>query len=365
MTYDPPADKRAGHGCLPPFVALLTLVVIVAVGYVWGVAFVKDHFNHHGPADYTGPGTGRVRIQVTPGQTSSDIAITLHDKNVVASAQSFVAAASADRRSIGIQPGFYDMRQKMSSKAALAILVDPRNRVEDTVVIPEGLRAGEIVARIASQTNLTKRALDAALAHPASIGIPPEANGKVEGYLYPLTYQVTPDMTARTLLRQMVTEYRREAVKLHLSSGAQAMGHTPYEVLTVASIVQAEARRSRDMPKVARVIYNRLDRYDMPLQVDSTLHYYYRSRGNVQLTPAQLAANEPYNTRILRGLPPTPIDSPGETALKAALHPAPGTWRYFVTVNLRTGETKFATTTAQFAAISSEFQRYCQTSSAC
>jgi UPF0755 protein len=365
MSRQPSADKRPGHGCLPPLVALITLIVIVAAGYVWGVGFVKDHINQQGPRDYAGAGTGRVRIQVTPGQTSSDIATTLHDKDVVASAQAFVAAATADHRSIGIQPGFYDMRQKMSSKAALAILVDPRNRVEDTVVVPEGLRTSEIVARIASGTSLTKKGLDTVLAKPASIGIPAEARGKPEGYLYPLTYQVTPDMTARTLLRQMVTEYRRETVKLHLASRAQALGHTPYEVLTVASIVQAEARRRQDMPKVARVIYNRLDRYDMPLQMDSTLHYYYHSRGNIQLTPAQLAANEPYNTRILKGLPPTPIDSPGEAALKAALHPTPGSWRYFITVNLRTGETKFATTNAQFAAISAEFRRYCQTSSAC
>jgi UPF0755 protein len=358
-------DRRHVHGCLPALVALLILVAIVGVGYVYGIGYVKDHLDSHGPADYSGTGTGRVRIEVVKGQTASDIAITLHNKGVVATTAAFVAAASGDPRSIGIQPGFYDMRLKMSSKAALAILVDPKNRVEDTVAIPEGLRAKEIVATIAAHTRLTVRALNAVLAHPSSIGIPPEAHGKVEGYLYPLTYQVTPDMTARTLLRQMVREYRREAGKLHLASGAKALGHTPYQVLTVASIVQAEASRKQDMPKVARVIYNRLDRYDMPLQMDSTLHYYYGSRGNIELTPAQLAANEPYNTRILRGLPPTPIDSPGETALKAALNPTPGSWRYFITVNLRTHETKFATTTAQFVRISREYQRYCQTSKAC
>jgi UPF0755 protein len=355
--------KEEGHGCLAPLIALVILVVLVAVGYVWGIGFIKNRFE--GPKDYSGRGSGHVRIEIVKGQTSSEIARGLVKSDVVASVEAFVGAANENEQSRGIQPGFYDMRKKMSSKAALAILINPKNRVASSVTIPEGRRASEIVKLIAANTDFSKKQLDAVLADPGRIGVPREAKGKVEGYLFPSTYEITPDMDAKALLTQMVKLYKKETDKLGIQSKAGRLGHTPYQVLIVASIVQAEAPNNATMPKIARVIYNRLDRYGMTLGMDSTLHYYYGSRGDVQLTPAQLHENEPYNTRILKGLPPTPIDSPGEAALKAAIDPTPGSWRYFVTVNLQTKETKFATTDAGFTRIYNELRAYCSTSDAC
>jgi UPF0755 protein len=355
--------KKQGHGCLAPLIALVILVVLVAVAYVWGIGFIKNQFE--GPKDYSGQGSGHVRIEIVKGQTSSQIARSLLNSNVVASVEAFVNAANDNEQSRGIQPGFYDMRKKMSSKAALAILINPKNRVANSVTIPEGMRATEIVKLIAADTKFSANQLNAILANPASIGVPAEAKGKVEGYLFPSTYEITPDMDAKALLTQMVKLYKKETDKLGIQSKAGRLGHTPYQVLVVASIVQAEAPNNATMPKIARVIYNRLDRYGMTLGMDSTLHYYYGSRGDVQLTPAQLNENEPYNTRIRKGLPPTPIDSPGAAALKAAIDPAPGSWRYFVTVNLATKETKFATTDAEFTRIYNELRAYCRTSDAC
>jgi UPF0755 protein len=355
--------KRQGHGCLAPLIALAILVVLVAVGYVWGIGFIKDRFE--GPKDYSGQGTGQVRVEIIQGQTSSDIAANLVSEDVVASVEAFVNAANDNQRSLGIQPGFYEMRKRMSAKAALAILIDPKNRVARNVTIPEGLRVNEIVKLIAANTDFTEQELKKVLAKPSSIGVPDAANGKVEGYLFPETYEITPDTDAEALLTQMVSMYKKEADKLNLDSKAGELGHTPYEVLIVASIVQAESPSTAVMPKVARVIYNRLDKYDMELKMDSTLHYYLGTRGNVNLTQEQLAQNEPYNTYLLKGLPPTPIDSPGAEALKAALDPEPGSWRYFVTVNLRTKETKFATTDTEFKDIYNEYLTYCETSDAC
>jgi UPF0755 protein len=162
----------------------------------------------------------------------------------------------------------------------------------------------------------------------------------------------------------MTTRFAQEADALELTQGAAALHMSPTDVVIVASLVQAEARRPEDMPKVARVIYNRL-KINMALQLDSTLHYAVNSRGVIQANQALRDLDTPYNSYQLTGLPPTAIDSPGELALKAALHPAPGPWHYFVTVNLETGENKFATTYDQFLHYKQEYILYCQTSKAC
>jgi UPF0755 protein len=126
----------------------------------------------------------------------------------------------------------------------------------------------------------------------------------------------------------------------------------------MASIVQVEARAAADGPKVARVLDNRL-RIGMKLQLDSTVSYVTGKPG-VATTAADRANPSPYNTYNHVGLPPGPISNPGQAAINAVLHPATGTWLYFVTVNPTTGETKFATTAAEAAANRAEFQAWCQ-----
>jgi UPF0755 protein len=139
---------------------------------------------------------------------------------------------------------------------------------------------------------------------------------------------------------------------------------SPQEVVTVASIVQSEARNASDFPKVARVIYNRLDR-GMPLQMDSTVHYAVGKSGQLTTTDEDRASSSPYNTYRFPGLPPGPIASPGDAALKAALHPADGDWIYFVTVNPDTGETKFAVTNAQHQRNVAQLREFCRQSPKC
>jgi UPF0755 protein len=140
--------------------------------------------------------------------------------------------------------------------------------------------------------------------------------------------------------------------------------------MTIASLIQAEGRGS-DMPKVSRVIYNRLDGpgdqegTNGRLQIDATVNYALHRKGVVAVSEEDTHVDSPYNTYQNAGLPPGPINSPGDEAIKAALHPADGPWYYYVTVNLRTGETKFATTYQQFLQYRAEFHQYCETSDAC
>ena len=133
------------------------------------------------------------------------------------------------------------------------------------------------------------------------------------------------------------------------------MNLTPAEAIIVASLVQAEGGRVADYPKIARVIYNRLDA-NMQLQLDSTVMYALHRYG-ILATNQQLQVNSPYNTYQHTGLPPGPIDSPGDAAIQAALHPAKGTWLYFVTVNPKTGVTEFTSSSTTFVQLRAELEK--------
>jgi UPF0755 protein len=354
--------SRHGFGC---FAVLLSLGVLLGgayAAYYFGAAALKDRFSH--PADYEGAGTGRVMVEVKEGEAATDIASTLVDEDVVKSAAAFTEEARNNPDSVGIQVGFYELRRKMSAASALNVLVDPDNRVRNTVTIPEGYTVKQIVATLAKKTDFSARQYNRVLRNPGSIGLPASANGNPEGYLFPATYELPPTATPRSVLATMVKRYDEAADHLGLVKKAEALGATPHDVMTVASLVQAEARYDKDFTKVARVIYNRLDE-GMPLQFDSTVHYAVGKDGSVGTSDADRGSSSPYNTYKVTGLPPTPISAPGEQAIEAALNPARGTWLYFVTTNPDTGETKFATSYQDHLRNKREFDRWCAQSDSC
>jgi peptidoglycan lytic transglycosylase G len=337
-------SPKRGRGCLAVLVALAVLAAGIGFAGARVLSFAREHLASSPPAaDYSGTGHGSVVVQVHPGDTAADIAATLVAKGVVASVQAFSDAATNNARSRSIQVGFYRLHRKMSAESALQALLNPASRVGNMLTIPEGLRLSEVVATLAAHTKFSVKSLDRALGHTAALGLPASAHGNPEGYLFPATYDVQPDTTPTGLLKAMVARFEQAASDAHLAQGAAALHLSQAQVVTVASLVQAEVRRTQDMTKVARVIYNRL-RHGMLLQLDSTVHYAVDSRGKIFTSRAERRVNSPYNTYLHTGLPPGPIDSPGETALKAALHPAAGSWLYYVTVNPVTGETRFAST---------------------
>jgi UPF0755 protein len=175
---------------------------------------------------------------------------------------------------------------------------------------------------------------------------------------------VPPNATAASVLKMMVAKGVDEAEQVDLAAKAKAIGQSPHDVMTVASLVQAEARFDRDFPKVARVVYNRL-REGMPLQFDSTVHYATGKDGSVGTSDSDRASDSAYNTYKVTGLPPTPISAPGVKAITAALQPADGSWLYFVTTNPDTGKTKFATTYAEHQKNVAEFNAWCAKSDHC
>jgi UPF0755 protein len=352
--------KRRGMGCLAVVVALAVLAGGGFAAYTLGYGFLKRTFAP--PADYSGPGTGSVVVQVHSGDTAADIGQTLVKADVVKSVDAFTEAARGNAKSRSIQVGFYRLKHKMPAAAALGVLVNPANMVQASVTIPEGYTVEQIVARLAHDTDLSRKDLRDAL--HGSIGLPSYAHGNPEGYLFPATYEVAPDATAASVLTAMVDRYKQEAAKLDLSARAEKLGYSAHDVMVVASLVQSEARLKRDFPKVSRVIYNRLGHH-MKLQLDSTVHYAVGSDGTVGTSNAERSSSSPYNTYKHLGLPPTPISAPGEEAIKAALDPAQGSWLYFVTTNPDTGLTKFATTYAEHLKHVAEFKHWCAQSEHC
>lgn len=303
--------------------------------------------------DYAGAGTGEVTVVVSSGDTLTQIGRTLEEAGVVLSAQSFVNAASVDERASSIGPGKYTMRQQMSSIDALELMLDPASRADSRLVLPEGLRLEQTVATAAAATELPKSDFQKVLREPEQLDLPAFAKDRPEGFMFPATYDLTGEETAKSTLRQLVKRFKEASDDVGLEENAAAVGLTPYQALVVASLVQAEVAPG-DFAKAARVIYNRLDA-DMPLQLDSTVSYAL-GLTDIQLNEEQLKTSSPYNTYVRRGLPPRPINSPGEAAMEAALNPAKGKWLYFVSVDPRTSETKFAKSYDRFLELKREFQ---------
>ncbi len=348
---------RRGFGCLAVLLALAVLVGGGFAAYSFGLSALKERLSP--PPDYSGSGTGRVLVEVKSGQSSAEIGSDLKAKNVVKSAEAFTDAARDDARSVGIQVGFYELKQKMSAKSALAVLLKPSNRMRSVVTVPEGLRVDQIVDLLVKRTKFTRKQFDRALARPAQLGLPSYAKGNPEGYLFPATYELAPNATPRSILSAMVQRYDAAVSDLGIEAKAKALGHSPHDVMTVASIVQAEGKLPRDFPKIARVLYNRLDK-GQPLQLDTTIVYIFRTKGKLTTSAEQRSSDSPYNTYKHPGLPPTPISAPGEKAIAAALSPAQGSWLYFVTTDPSSGAMSFAVSYQDHLKNVAKFRAYCQ-----
>jgi UPF0755 protein len=337
----PPVHRRFLQ--LPAVAVSLLVVVGIAFG---GVQLAGKYLKPKASNDFTGDGTSVVQVEVAPGDTSSDIAKTLVAAGVVKSTTAFVDAAQTDPKSRDIQPGTYQLKLQMSAVSALALLEDPTSLVGGRLTIPEGTKLAKVKQLITSKSQIKAADLDAALASPKALGLPAYANGKPEGFLFPATYNITSSTTAAKLLTQMVNRYKQVSNSIALEAGAKKLGLSPYQVVTIASLIEAEVKRPQDYAQVAEVIVNRLQR-GMKLELDSTVNY---SLGTAKqfLTQSDLKVESPYNTYLHKGLPPTPIDSPGQAALQAALNPATGNLLYFVTVDPVTGETLFTNSLSQF-----------------
>ncbi|MQA93319.1 MAG: endolytic transglycosylase MltG [Streptosporangiales bacterium] len=343
---------RRRRSAAPAF-AIVILVIILGGGGWLGFSYLNEYLN---PPDYSGQGTGEVEVVIAKDETATDVAVTLEEAGVVQSSRAFVNEVKAQDASTRLTPGTYKLRKQMSAAAALKLLSSPASRVETRLTIKEGWRATQIFAAITDKTDISLDELKEAVRDRESLDLPSYAGNRYEGFLYPATYTIEPKTTARQLLKAMVDKYKATTSEMNLEARAQRVGLTPREALVVASIVQAEAGRHSDMPKIARVIYNRLKNNNDKLQMDSTVFYALNKYG-ISATHQDLQASSRYNTYMYRGLPPGAISSPGEDALEAALVPARGTWYYFVTTDPKRGITEFTDNEVEFERLVAKLRR--------
>ena len=348
--------KRRRHW-LTSLVIVVTLVAIGVLGYK-AIGIMRDASAQATHAeDYKGEGEGEVTVTIPEGASGVDIGDILQSKGVVASGKAFTNAVKNNPKGNTIQPGTYKLKNKMSANAALQALLDPESKGDHTLTIPAGVSKQIVKDRLKKVGNFTDEQIEAAYADTAGIGLPAEAGGNVEGWLAPGTYDVSENATPKDLIKKMVSQTVTRLKELKVSK------EDYQKVLTKASIVEREVNREQYYGQAARVIENRLEQTDGEthglLQMDSTVQYGLGRYGGIPSEAETQDANNPYNTYVHKGLPPGPIGSPGEAAVKAVLNPPAGSWLYFVTVNLKTGETLFASTNEEQKANTKKLSDYC------
>jgi UPF0755 protein len=348
--------RRSGRAAI--LFASAFLVAVLGGGGLLGFAVLHKIMV---PPDYEGQGRGEVIVQIKDGDSVSAMGVRLEQQKVVKSARAFLKVATREPRANSIQPGFYRMRLEMSAAAALAKLLDPKSREGNQITIPEGLRVSQVIKLLSRKTGIPEGDFQRAAASPRGLGLPSYAKGRLEGYLFPGRYDLKPDSTARELLTMMVTRFKKTAADIDLEARAKRAKTTPDKVITMASLVQAESGRRSDMPKIARVIYNRLNRNPpMHLKFDSTTLYGLNKFGFVA-SNEDIKSKSPYNTYIYPGLPPGAISNPGENAIEAVFKPARGHWLFFVATDPANKVTEYAVTEEEFARLKAKLDRYLAT----
>ncbi|HEX6353829.1 endolytic transglycosylase MltG [Actinophytocola sp.] len=352
------------------WIGMVVVLALIGVGGYYGYKQIVGIGDYD---DFAGQGKGDVVVQVKDGDTTADVANTLVEAGVVASSRAFVVAAESNSAVRGVQPGYYVMKKESSGAAAVSKIVNPESQVGQFEVKP-GSQLENITQPDESVVKgITGMLSDASCAELdgkstcvppeqltqvvqtgdlAKLGVPewaiPDASKaepkrRLEGLIMPGVYDVKPGSTADELWTQVMTESATQMQALGLPTIADETGYTPYQVLTMASLVEKEAI-TKDFGKVARVTYNRLQE-GMKLEYDSTINYVL-DRPMIRTNREDRERVGAYNTYDNKGLPPTPISAPGEGALQAVVKPEEGGWLFFVKCQ-KDGTSCFATTNTE------------------
>jgi UPF0755 protein len=331
-------EPRGGGCARKLFVAFLILIVVGAAGGFLAWSWVQDQIDPPGePGD-------EIEVDIAVGSTTAGIGEILEEEGVITSATLWDYWA----RYTGAGPfqaGFYVFQENMAFREAVAVLDGgPRPPELARVTIPEGLTVTEILERLADPERGVERWSLEALQAAASSGeirsrFQPEGPSQcvqeggppwcaLEGLLFPDTYEIDEDVDEAGFLARLVAETDARLDALGVEARAAELGRSPYEILVIASLIEAETRVPAERARVARVVYNRLAE-GIPLGIDATSRYesILAGRGRESL---DFDSDSPYNTRRVAGIPPTPIAAPGQASLEGALNPEEGNWIYYV-----------------------------------
>ncbi|MFJ3042255.1 endolytic transglycosylase MltG [Streptomyces tendae] len=355
-----PKKRRSGCACL--VVCLVLGGGVAGVGY-FGYQFYQDRFG--AAPDYAGDGNGeQVTVTIPKGAGGSTIGQELKRQGVVKSVDAFIAAQQSNPRGKSIQDGVYTLQKEMSADSAIELLLSPKSR--SNLIIAEGRRNADVYKLIDKRLEVKDgTTAKVAKSEYKSLGLPEwalnhkDVKDPLEGFLYPSSYSAAKGQKPEDVLKQMVARANEQYEKIGLEQKAEGLGlEGPWELLTAASLVQAEGKTHDDFRKMAEVIYNRLKtdntETNQKLQFDSTFNYLMR-QSKIHISESEINTNpDPYNTYYHRGLPPGPISNPGDEALQAALNPTEDGWIYFVATD-GVKKTEFAKTHDEFLKLKDKF----------
>ncbi len=353
---DSAPKKKRRKGCLIALIIVLVIFGGIAAAGVWVANTygekISDAMGWGDSKDWEpGLATGEAFVTIKEGDTGSPVSTALYEAGVTKTESVFYDYLVDENIAVIFYPGVYKLQTKMTAEAALAALRDDANKLENTVSVAEGGTIVSSLPAMAETLGLPLADFEAAVKDPSQYGVQAQ---NLEGWLFPAVYTFDPEVTATQVIQRMVDRTRESLAAAGVPAGDEE------RILTIASIIQREGRLD-DFAKVSRVIQNRLD-INMKLQMDSTAQYGYGSlhEGVVSSSKEALEDDNAWNTYVREGLPATPIASPSDAAISAAMNPVDGPWLYFVTINLSTGETQFSETMAEHEQGIEKWREWCR-----
>jgi UPF0755 protein len=348
LPEQPPGAPRRPRRRPRPRVGRLVALAVVLVAIVGVVWFALKLFQPFGAE-----GKGEVRVVIPRGASLGAIADKLEQEGVVDSSTFFALRARIAGRSGELKPGPYNLQGDMAYTDVLDALEQgvPPNVVR--VTIPEGRSRAEVARTVRRlEGNYLRATRRSRLLEPSNYGA--QGASSLEGFLFPSTYELRKGRPVRRLVDEQLRAFKQNFAKVDLAY-ARRKNLTPYDVLTIASLVERETAVPRERPLIASVIYNRL-KNDIRLDIDATTRF---AVGNwtAPLKVSELQNPSRYNTRVHSGLPPGPIGSPGLASVRAAARPAKTGYIFYVAAVCGNGKHKFAETNAEFLRYVAEYDR--------
>jgi UPF0755 protein len=337
--------------------AFFVILILFAVVVFFAVQAVRPMLGGLQAADYPGPGTGTVEIVVPDGATGRTVATDLKEKDVVASEQAFLDALTAADGTAALQPGTFSMKTQMKASDAVAVLLAVSNDKVHYAAVAQNLRIGDTLAVLAEGTGIPENEFKSLANQPALFDLPSQAKN-LEGYLSPGEYRFPIELDAKGILSQMVASTKKALTDTGITDPAEQ-----YRVLNIASIIEFEGNKA-NYAKISGAIENRINNANGEtggrLESDATVAYGLGLK-TYNITAEQKAdKSNLYNTFANPGLPVGPIGSPGLDAIEAAAHPEANPYYFWVTVDLKTGETLYAATFAEHLANVAKYTAWCE-----
>ena len=353
-----PDWRKIGYHARSAFAVILSITILVGGGWFIYAKANNAWTEWRTAEDYIGEGGSPVHVEIPKGATITQMGDILVEKGVIKSTKKFRHEAAENPESEQIQPGRYNLKTELPAKTALEMLLDLDNLDVVKLTFPEGMTLEQQWDVVKKHTGIERKEMASAV-EEKDLDLPKWSDGKREGFMFPDTYQVLEPVKPADIVKAQVAQFNKVADSLKIETAAEELGMSPYDIITVASIIEREVGKEEYRPLVARAIYNRLDQ-DMELQVDSSVHYALNKFDKVTTTKKDRETDSPYNTYLHKGLPPGAIGNPGKDAIQAALNPAEGDWLYWTTIDLDSGKTVFADDIEGHEKNVKKFQKWCQ-----